>query len=135
MVQALISVKAEKEQRPAAPLEDEAVIQHLMEVLLVDMFESPHIEIQKEILLGSVRDGRLRVVTPLQVKLNYEGRHTIAEAVELDEFGFGDNVSEAIADLQRTITELYFTLEKEQKRLGTDLQRIWNILQEKILKR
>ena len=89
----------------------------------------------KNVLLGSLLDGRLRVVSPLQVKFTYESKHTIAEAVDLDEFGFGENVSEAIADLQRTIAELYFTLEKEQNRLGTDLQRIWGVLQEKILKR
>jgi hypothetical protein len=88
-----------------------------------------------EILLGSLRDGRLRVASPLQVRLTYEGKHTIAEAIELDEFGFGNNWSEALIDLQRAIVELYFTLEKGQKRLGTDLQRIWNVLQEKILKR
>lgn len=89
----------------------------------------------KELLLGSLRDGRLRVISPLHVQFKYEGNNTIAEAIELDEFGFGKNVSEAIADLQRSIAELYFTLEKEQGRLGIDLQRIWNVLQEKILQR
>jgi hypothetical protein len=89
----------------------------------------------REILLGTLRDGRLRIISPLQLKLTYEGKHTIAEAVEVDEFGFGENISEAISDLQRTISELYFTLEQEQERLGVDLQRVWDILQKKILKR
>ena len=135
MVQALIEGRVEKEQPPAAPLEDEARIQHLLNELEGRMFDSPLVDVPQQILLGSLRDGRLRVISPIQVKFTYENKHTIAEAIELNEFGFGDNVSEAIADLQRTIAELYFTLEKEQERLGVDLKRIWNVLQEKILKR
>lgn len=87
------------------------------------------------ILLGSLRDGRLRVQSPITVKLTKEDQHVIAEATELDEFGFGTNLSEALLDLQRAIIELYFTLETEQDRLGPDLQRIWVTLQDKLLRR
>ena len=85
-----------------------------------------------QVLLGSVRDGRLRVYSPIRVKFTHEGQHVIAEAVELNEFGFGRNVSEAITDLQHAIVELYFTLEKEQDRLGRDLQNVWSKLQKLI---
>ncbi len=91
--------------------------------------------VPSEALLGSLRDGRLKVHSPIKVRFATEGKHTIAEAVEIDEFGFGKNVSEAIADLQRTIAELYFTLEKEQGHLGKDLRSVWAILQKKIHKR
>jgi len=91
--------------------------------------------VPSEALLGSLRDGRLKVRSPIKVRFATEGKHIIAEALELSEFGFGENISEAIADLQRTIAELYLTLEKEQDSLGTDLQGVWSILQEKIYKR
>jgi len=91
--------------------------------------------IPSEALLGSLRDGRLRVHSPIKIKFTKEDKHIIAEAVELNEFGFGENTSEALIDLQRTIAELYLTLEKEQGRLGRDLQNVWAILQEKIYKR
>lgn len=87
------------------------------------------------ILLGSLRDGRLRVQSPITVKLTKEDQHVIAEATELDEFGFGTNLSEALRDLQRAIVELYFTLETEQDRLGPDLQKIRATLQRKLLRR
>jgi len=87
------------------------------------------------ILLGSLRDGRLRVQSPITVKLTKEDQHVIAEATELDEFGFGTNLSEALRDLQRAIVELYFTLEAEQDRLGPDLQKIRATLQRKLLRR
>ena len=85
-----------------------------------------------QMLLGSLRDGRLRVYSPIRVKFTHEGQHVIAEAVELNEFGFGRNVSEAITELQHAIVELYFTLEKEQGRLGGDLQNVWSKLQKLI---
>ncbi|MEE8470697.1 MAG: hypothetical protein V3S51_05140, partial [Dehalococcoidia bacterium] len=87
-----------------------------------------------EVLVGFLRDGRLRVSAPFSVRLVVEEPHVIAEAVEFNEFGFGDNWSEALADLQRAIAELYFTLEEEQERLGADLQRVWASLQQKIQK-
>lgn len=91
--------------------------------------------IPDEVLLGSLRNGRLKVHSPIRVRFATEGEHTIAEAVEINEFGFGENISEAIADLQRTIAELYSTLEKEQERLGKDLQSVWATLQKKIHER
>lgn len=88
--------------------------------------------VPSRILLGSLADRRLQVHIPLPVKLSTEGGHVIAEAEELDEFGFGTNPSEAIRDLQRALAELYFTLEQEQHRLGPDLQRVWGRLQSAI---
>lgn len=90
--------------------------------------------IPHEVLLGFVRDGRLRVQSPITVKLTQEGQNIIAEAVEFNEFGFGENPSEALIDLQHAIAELYFTLDKEYDRLGSDLQRVWAKLQKKIRK-
>lgn len=87
------------------------------------------------ILLGTLLDGRLRVQSPITVKITKEEQHIIAEAVELDEFGFGTNLSDALRDLQRAIVELYFTLEEGKDRLGPDLQRVWTTLQYKLLRR
>ncbi len=44
-----------------------------------------------------------------------EDGQCVAEAAEINEFGFGDNLTAAIA-------ELYFTLDADQQRLGPDLQ-------------
>lgn len=87
------------------------------------------------IFLGTLRDGRLRVQSPITVKIAKENQHVIAEATELDEFGFGANLSEALRNLQRAIAELYLTLEEGKDRLGPDLQRVWTALQAKVLHR
>ena len=82
--------------------------------------------------LGSLRDGRLRVVNPIEIVQMSKGSAYVAEAPELNEFGFGENPSGAIADLQAAIAELYFTLETEQKRLGPELARVWSIISRKV---
>ena len=87
------------------------------------------------IKLGFLRDGRLRVREAIEVKILEEEGQIIAEAEELNEFGSGDNQTEAIADLQYAIAELYFTLEAEQAHLGKELQRVWGTLQAKMDRR
>ena len=84
--------------------------------------------------LGSLRDGRLRVVEPIEVVQMMEGGKYVVEATDLNEFGFGDNLSGAIVDLQAAIAELYLALEADQKRLGPDLAAVWGILSRKVRK-
>ena len=86
----------------------------------------------KTLALGSLRDGRLRVVEPISVLQETEEGKCVIEAQELNEFGFGDNFSEAIQDLQEAIAELYFTLELEQEKLGPDLASVWATLSRKV---
>lgn len=89
----------------------------------------------ESILLGTLSDGRVRLSSPFKVVFVRDEDKIVAEATEISEFGFGNDFSEALLDLQHTISELYFTLESEQERLGPDLQNIRAILQHKISKR
>ena len=84
--------------------------------------------------LDSLPDARLRVVEPIEVIPMVEGDKHVAEAPEINEFGFGDTLVGAVADLQAAIAELYFTLEAEQRRLGPDLAAVWGTLSEKVHK-
>ena len=86
----------------------------------------------KEFTLGALRDGRLRVVEPIAVTWTTEDGQCVAEAAEINEFGFGDNLTEAIADLQAAIAELYFALDADQEHLGPDLQAVRATLTRKI---
>lgn len=95
----------------------------------------PRPEIPEVVLLGFLRDGRLKVESPITVQPSEEGKQVIVEAKEFNEFGFGNNLSEAITDLQHAIVELYFTLERDQSRLGTDLRELWARLQRKVIPR
>ena len=117
------------------PDEEEAAAyrRHAAELVLASAFVG--VAFPQEIRLGALRDGRLRVVQPFRVRFSGEGSRVIAEATEVDGFGFGNNPSEALTDLQRALAGLYFSLEQEQQRLGPDLARVWKILREKISRR
>lgn len=95
-------------------------------------FVAPTLVAPREFMLGALRDGRLRVIEPIAVKWTTEDGQCVAEASEINEFGFGANLTEAIADLQAAIAELHFTLEAEQERLGPDLQAVRATLARKI---
>lgn len=86
----------------------------------------------ESMLLGALRDPRLRLLAPLTISLERENEDIVAYCEELEEFGFGTHLTEAIEDLQVTIAELYFTLKEENDRLGSNLIRIWDSLHQKI---
>src|SRR5690348_5706867 len=68
------------------------------------------VQIPCKLKLGTLSDWRLRVIVPIAVELRREDGSVVAFAPEFDEFGYGANSSEAVVDLQQTITELYFSL-------------------------
>lgn len=103
------------------------LISSLDRLLPMDAVCESHVP--EHMLLGSLRDHRLRVVHPLNVRFAKEDKQVIAEATDINEFGFGDNPSDALVDLQRAIAELYVGLETDKDRLGPDLQRVWTILE------
>lgn len=87
------------------------------------------------IRLGFLRDPRLRVQHPITVSISEESGQVVAEAEEIDEYGTGANLAEAIADLQHALAELYFALEEQQGKLAAGLQQVWGALRSKITKR
>jgi len=133
MIPTMIQAEIRPNQPPATLLDDEGD-QYLKIELLGHMPVPSSIETPDQIQLGSLRDGRLKVHSPIIVKFSGEVEHVIAEAAEFNEFGFGKNTSDALIDLQRAIAELYFTLDDEQDHLGKDLQNVWSIIQEKVHK-
>ena len=89
-------------------------------------------ELPDQITLESLNDARLRVKEPIAVSVFVEGGQVVAEAAGLDEFGFGDDLAAAIADLQCALVDLYFTLAAEQDHLGKGLRQVWATLQGKV---
>lgn len=98
-----------------------------VEPLPVLQFEQP-----REFALASLRDGRLQVMEPILTRCLSEAGQFVMEAPEVNEFGFGANPTEALADLQAALAELYFTLASEQERLGPDLASAWTTLFRKV---
>ncbi len=85
-----------------------------------------------EFALDRLEDDRLSVVEPIAVKSMTEAEQFVLEAPEINEFGYGDTLPEALADLQAAIAELYFTLDADKERLGSDLQAVHATLVRKL---
>jgi hypothetical protein len=88
--------------------------------------------VPERFLLGSLGRAAIRGQAPFEIVVRADDGSVVLEAVEINEFGYGANLCEAIADLQATIVELFETLEREVERLGPDLQRVRLTLQEKV---
>ena len=82
--------------------------------------------------ITTLADDRLRVLAPFNVRFLVEGGSVAAEAPEVNEFGFGSTLAEAVQDLRVAITELYLTLRDDRGRLGPDLRKVWEDLQRKV---
>ena len=75
-----------------------------------------------EILFGAIIDRRLRIKNPIQITLSKEEDVVVASSSELEEFGYGNDISEALDDFAKTLAELYLSLEENADRLGDDLK-------------
>jgi hypothetical protein len=120
--------------RPAVATEElapSAELIHELDSTAVDA-NAPESLLPKEFLLGTLGDARFRVVRPLQVVVSTENDDFIANADEIDEFGYGPTQVDALRDLQRTIVALFLSLERDDARLGPDLRRILAVLRQKI---
>lgn len=80
--------------------------------------------------LGALLDARLRVLTPIAIKLEQDSEAGcwVAIAESLHEFGAGDTPHEALVDLQRTIGDLFMKLRGRSNFLGSNLAQTWTIL-------
>ena len=93
---------------------------------------APNIEdapsLENQILFGLIRDPRVRLVRPIPIEIRREGDGAIACWAEADEFGQGNNRSEAMEDFGRTISQLFISLTEQEKLLGSDLQCVLTLL-------
>jgi len=80
------------------------------------------------VLIGHLLDDRLRLPAPVSLDLEKEGDFYIARCDEFEEFGYSYSPFGAVDDFRRTLTELYWTLKKEQARLSPSLTNVWQRL-------
>ena len=94
-------------------------------IIQVDVAEISGVEkpldVPKTIVIGSLLDDRLRMTADVSVDLEVEGGDYIANFEGIQEFGYGLSALEAVDDLRKTLSELYWSLNEEGE-LGSDLQ-------------
>jgi len=77
-------------------------------------------------------DHRLRIKRPFAVAIEEADGTVIARIDEINEFGCGSSTGEALEDLGKTLSELYFSLQAARDRLSPDLSSAWERLSEHI---
>ena len=82
--------------------------------------------------LGTLFDGRFRVLKAIPVVIETHPDSVAAVWREIDEFGLGNSASAACVELGKSIAELYATLKREERNLGPDLERVWSILKQHV---
>ncbi len=82
-----------------------------------------------DVLLGTLPAPELRLRAPIHLEVQREGDAVTVWSSDLNEFGYGPHLTEAIEDFQQTVIELYRTLEVQQSRLGPSMTELWALLQ------
>ena len=132
----MVTQEAKIEQYQSRAVEHDSEFEAVQGDFQIESVGIHSLPLEPNIKLGFLRDGRLRIREVIDVTVTQEEDGQIAaEAEGLNEFGYGDNPTDAITDLQHVISELYFTLEEDHERLGKDLKSVWETLQVKIEKR
>lgn len=114
---------------PEVPLElrqFEPEIDSGEQIIQVEMGKKVDAE-TKTIVIGSLLDDRLRMTADVKVDLEREAEHYIANFEGVQEFGYGLSPLEAVDDLRKTLSELYWSL-NEDGELGPDLEKVRNTL-------
>lgn len=83
---------------------------------------------------GPVHPG-LRLRRAIELYVRREEGAFVVSSEDLEEFGTGETLGQALLDFSKGLGELYFTLEHGQARLGPDLVRIRTMLHEYIAER
>lgn len=76
----------------------------------------------RRILFGAMPDPRLRFRCPVPLQVYMEDGSIIARSPELDEFGCGVSMGDALQDLGKTLAEEYVFLHEQADQLGEALR-------------
>jgi hypothetical protein len=113
----------------AKTLQLEEEVRGLKELLLSDILPQIERHFQKKsILIYSLHSPSLKLKEPLAVHLEYDKKEVIVFCYDLDIFGYGETETEALKDLRKTITDLYYELKENKDNLGILPKQVWNYL-------
>jgi hypothetical protein len=87
--------------------------------------------IQSEaVLFGAMSDPMIRVKSPIPLRISREGDTVAVFSPDLEEFGYGRTLSDALDDFAKTVRELYLSLSARQESLSDYLQGVLEKLQQ-----
>lgn len=79
--------------------------------------------------LDNIRSTRIKLNKSVNILIEKNNSEIVVDCPDLDLYGVGDSLQEAIMDLSENIEELYFTLKKSgPSKLGPHMLNIWEFL-------
>lgn len=129
------NVEAAEEPVVQLPLGRVVIVSNKPKMIPADEVEDLGPEVTDGVSLGFLRDGRLRVKAAIPVVITRKGDSVTVDVKDLNVYGQGRNLSEALIDLQHAVVELYFAVKQDRDNLGKGMMAIWSVLQGKIEER
>jgi hypothetical protein len=84
------------------------------------------------VLFAAIRDPRLRIVQSIPLEVSTEDQNVVVHWADVDEFGTGSTLSEALDDFEVSARELYRQLAAPDVNLGPDMQRVKGVMEQHI---
>ena len=81
------------------------------------------------IFISNLRHDKYKLTQPIPVSIEYENNVVIASFYDVDVYGTGDDIQEAITDLCSQIIEVYELYSQNLNHLGPVPAREWKYLQ------
>ena len=87
---------------------------------------------ETSIQFALIRDPEIRVILPIPVTIEHNGDTVVAAWSQADEYGYGENRSEALEDFGQSVSQLFRTLSSDEKALGSEMSRVLDLLRRHI---
>lgn len=88
----------------------------------------PYRVIPYHLEIRSLHDDCLETDSPISVLVEEEEEQITVYAPDLEIYGCGYDLGEALEDLRGSIVDMYYDLDKDKDKLGVDLKKIWDYL-------
>jgi hypothetical protein len=86
----------------------------------------------QSVLFGALADPDLRLLKPIPLEVSTEENNVVLTWDETNEFGCGCSTTAALEDFGQSLRELYRHLHSKDVKLGADLQRVRQVLDQYI---
>jgi CheY-like chemotaxis protein len=86
-------------------------------------------ERKEDIMLHDLNDAHHVLRQPIPLSVTRHGQGVSVWSQDLEEVGFGTSETDAVEDIQKTIVELYDSLQTDEHVLGPAMQDLWHRLQ------
>jgi len=112
-------------------MQEQSTLEKISDDILnrISEFTEVTLKLPHTIFIGSLRHDGYKLTQSIPVSIEYENDVVIASFYDVDMYGVGNEIQEAITDLCSQIVEVYELYSQNEHRLGPVPEREWKYLQ------